>query len=356
MQGAAGGAAAGGGAGAGGGAAADGGAAAGGGAGAGGPAAAEVDVVVIGAGPAGLSAALNLVRSRRTVLILDANRPRHSATLRSHGFLTRDGISPLELRRLGREEVLSYEGAELAQAEVTRVQREGRLLRVQARGVRGGADREVRARAVLIAAGLSERLPALPSIRAYYGTALHSCIACDAFEDTGEPLALIGETKDVFDRALLLASFTADLIVFTNGADVVSAEEEAFLAGRGISVERTPIVDVVGDKAVMTGIALSDGRVIARSAGFLRPTWSANIGYAEGLGLERDAWGLLDVDELGRTNVPGVWAAGDITPPGPQQLVVAAGEGARVANAVVRSLVFEGTPGPHGLSEAVFTR
>ena len=300
------------------------------------------DVVVIGAGPAGLSAGLNLVRSRRRVLMLDSNRPRHSATLISHGFITRDGVSPIELRKLGREEFEAYPDAEFHQGLVGSIARVagGDHFVVTARGVRGSADREVTAPIVVLATGLAETLPALPSIRAYYGTSLHSCIECDAFEKAGEPLALIGETADLAERAVLISQITDDLIVFTNGsADAVSQAEETALAGRGIRVERRPVADVVGDRSGLTGVSLDDGTVIARTGGFVRPLWSVPLGFADSLGLDLDAEGHVVVDARGATSVPGVYAAGDLTPPGSQQLIVAAGAGARVAAAVNRDLL-----------------
>ncbi len=299
------------------------------------------DVIVIGGGPAGLSAGLNLVRARRRVLILDSNRPRHSATLVSHGFLTRDGVSPLELRALGREEFAAYPTAEFHQGLVESLEPAPAVsgFVVNARGVRGSADRVVTAPVVVLANGLTETLPALPSMRAYYGTSLHSCIECDLFEKSWAPLALIGTTSDLAERALLVSQVTDDLIVFTHGSEAITPAEEAALAAREIAVERRPIADLVGDRSGLTGVALEDGTVVARTGGFVRPLWSVPLGYASGLHLEVDGEGYVVVDARGATSVPGVFAAGDITPPGPQQLVVAAGAGARAAAAVTRHLL-----------------
>ncbi|MGO4594212.1 NAD(P)/FAD-dependent oxidoreductase [Leifsonia sp. 2TAF2] len=297
------------------------------------------EVVVIGGGPAGLSAALNLARARRRVLVVDGNRPRHAATLLAHGFLTRDGISPLELRRMGREEVDAYENASVVFAQVGAVSVEGDGFRVTARGVRGGADVDVRTDTVLIATGVTETMPAIPSLRAFYGTQLHSCIECDGYESAGKPLALIGETSDLAERALLLTQWTDDLLVFTNGADVVEAAEEGALARLGARVERRRIEDVVGEKGVMTGIRMDDGTIIARAGGFLRPVWSPALAFAEDLDLDSDSEGYLLTDAHGRTSLPGVYAAGETTAPGPQQLIVAAGSGAVVAAAVNRDLI-----------------
>ncbi len=297
------------------------------------------DVVVIGGGPAGLSAALNLVRARKRVLLLDGNRPRNAATLNSHGFLTRDGVSPLELRKLGREEVAGYDDAEVQFAIVTEVSRDDAGFRVTADGIRGSANRDVRADRVLVATGLTETLPAIGNLRAYYGTALHSCYECDGYEKTGEQLAIIGESDDLAERALLATVWSKDIIVFTNGVGTVTDSEERMLAERNIPVERRVVMEVVGDRGVLTGLRLADETVVPRTAGFVRPLWHATHSYLNGLQPATDDLGLLLVDAGGRTSVPGLYAAGDITPPGPEQLIVAAGVGAQVSAAMVRDSI-----------------
>ncbi|MGK9146708.1 NAD(P)/FAD-dependent oxidoreductase [Plantibacter flavus] len=296
------------------------------------------DVVVIGGGPAGLSAALNLARARRRVLVLDGNRPRHAATLLSHGFLTRDGIPPLDLRRLGREEVAAYDNAEVQFALVHSVDAVAEGFRIVAQGVRGEPDRDVLTRTVVVATGLTETLPKVANMRAFYGTAIHSCVECDGFEKADAPLALIGESADLAEWALLIAQWSADLIVFTNGSSVVSEPEEDALAASGIRVERQAIAELSGGREGLTGVVLEDGAVVPRTAGFVRPAWSTSLAFFESLAPERDADGYVVIDSWGRTTVPGVYAAGDITPPGPQQLIVAAGNGARVARALNRDI------------------
>jgi len=293
----------------------------------------EREVVVIGAGPAGLSAALNLVRARRMTHVLDSNRPRNAATFLAHGFVTRDGIPPLELRRLGREELEAYPEASFEKALVTSVTRSADGFEVAF-----GAT-SVTAQAIVISTGLSEKFPALPSLRQFYGTTIHSCVECDAYEYADKPIALIGETDDLAERAIVISQWSRDLIVFTNGVGVVTDAEEAALVSRGIRVDRREIADVAGDRTGLTGVTLADGETVPRVAAFVRPIYSPNLAYVSSLGLDTDADGYVVVDGSGRTSVPGVYAAGDSTSPGPQQLIVAAGAGAKVAAALNRDLL-----------------
>jgi thioredoxin reductase len=293
----------------------------------------EREVVVIGAGPAGLSAALNLVRARRSTLVLDSNRPRNAATFASHGYVTRDGVSPLELRRLGREELEAYPEASFEKAMVTSVAavEDGFF-------VSYGAS-TVTTSTVVITTGLAEKFPALPSLRTFYGTSIHSCVECDAYEYADKPIALIGETDDLAERALLLSQWSRDLIVFTNGVGIVTSADEERLVGLDIRVDRRQVADVAGDRTGLTGVTLADGETVPRVAAFVRPHYLPNLAYAAALSLGIDADGYLVIDDSGRTSVPGVYAAGDSTAPGPQQLIVAAGAGAKVAAALNRDLL-----------------
>jgi thioredoxin reductase len=304
----------------------------------------EVDVVVIGGGPAGLSAALNLGRARASVIVVDAGRPRNAATLRSHGFLTRDGVPPLELRKLARAELAAYDDVRVldrtnATALMPAYGSGDLRFMVALQGRSDAIPPAVAARSVIVASGLRETLPDIPSLRAFYGMSLFSCAACDAWELKDRPLALIGETPDLATRARLIARWTDRLTVFTNDADVVDTVEEAELSASGISVERRPIDDLEGDRGSVSAVRLAGGARVPIEGGFVRPVWHPALDFLASVDAERDSDGHLVVDGSGRTSVPGLFAAGDAAAPGPQQLIVAAGQGARAAAVLVHDLV-----------------
>ena len=299
---------------------------------------ADYDVIIIGGGPAGLSAALNLGRSLARVLVIDADRPRNAATLNSHGFLTRDGIPPHELRRLARAELTAYPNVELrSRVRVISLRRDndGFVADIGRREATDAAS----APTVLLATGLRETLPDVPNLRGFYGMSLFSCAACDAWEMRDRRLALIGESDDLADRARLIGRFTETLTVFTNGADVVTAAEEAELAAAGVAVQRHPIVELVGDRGKIEAVRLADGTTVEIDGGFVRPEWETELSFLDGIEPALDAAGNLLTDRSGRTDVLGLYAAGDAATPGPQQLIVAAGAGARVAAVIVHDSV-----------------
>ena len=303
----------------------------------------EAEVTIIGAGPAGLSAALNLARARVSVVVIDEGRPRNAATLRSHGFLTRDGVPPLELRKLARAELAAYPGVRVLDRVVVTGLAEsetagGPRFSVALRG-RQGTPPVVSARSVVVCTGLRETLPAIPSLRAYYGITMFSCAACDAYEVQDRPLALIGETPDLGARARLIARWTDRLTVFTNGAPIIDTVEEAELAAAGVAVDRRTVADLEGERGAVAGVRLTDGDVIPIDGGFVRPRWSPSLEFLSDVDIDRDEAGHLVIDRSGRTSVPGIYAAGDAAAPGPQQLIVAAGQGARVAAVLVHDLI-----------------
>ncbi len=299
---------------------------------------APYDVLIIGGGPAGLSAALNLGRSLMRVLVVDADRPRNAATLQSHGFLTRDGLPPHELRRLAREELAAYPNIEILSRNrvfALRTTDAGFTAEVGRREPTGS----VSARSVLLATGLRETLPDVPNLRGFYGISLFSCAACDAWELRDRRLALIGESSDLADRARLIARWTDSLTVFTLGSDAVTPAQQTELEAAGVTVQPQRITELVGERGTLEAVRLADGTAVALDGGFVRPEWQTELSFLDGIAPALDGDGNLVTDRSGRTDVPGLYAAGDAATPGPQQLIVAAGAGARVAAVMVHDAV-----------------
>ena len=227
----------------------------------------EYDVVVVGGGAAGLSAALVLSRARRRVAVVDAGAPRNAPAAHMHGFLSRDSFSPLELLEIGRQEVEGYGGL-VIDGRVTGIVGEsspgpGTRFRVSL------ADgRSMSTRRVLVATGLRDELPDIPGVHDRWGRDLLHCPYCHGYEVRDQPLAVLGGTTDAVHHAQLLRQWSSDVVLLPhNGA--LTPEQRAQLAARGISVVDGPVGRLVVDDGRLSGVELEDGRVISRAAVFV---------------------------------------------------------------------------------------
>jgi thioredoxin reductase len=287
------------------------------------------DVVIIGGGAAGLSAALVLGRARRRVVVVDAGMPRNAPAAHMQGFLSRDGTPPADLLRAARAEVRRY-GVEIVDDRVVDATA-GFALRLA-----GG--RTVEARQVLLATGAVDELPDVGGARERWGRDLLHCPYCHGWEVRDQALGVLGIGPGSVEHAHLLRQWTDDVVLFTHTA-TVTAGERATLHARAIAVvdgtvERLVVVD---DR--LRAVRLADGRAVPRDALFIRPALRAHAdGPAAALGCELLAGGLVRTDTDGRTSVPGVWAAGNATNPR-AQVITAAGEGSAVAIAINTHLV-----------------
>ncbi|UNO40021.1 NAD(P)/FAD-dependent oxidoreductase [Streptomyces sp. MST-110588] len=293
------------------------------------------DVVVVGGGPAGLSAALTLARARRSVAVVDSATPRNAAAGHVHGFLSRDGTPPGELLAAGRAEVASY-GAELIDGTARSARRrDGGFV------VRLGDGRRLAARRLLVAAGLRDELPGLPGVRERWGRDVLYCPYCHGYEVRDQPLGVLATQQCSIEEALHLRQWSPDTVLFTHttGAD---ANARRRLAARGVRVVDGEVrrVAVVADR--LHGVELADGRLVPRRAVFVTPRFASRGGLLDGLGCARTQEGWPEADGAGRTSVPGVWAAGNVVDP-TAQLVTAAGAGAHAAIGINAELVEEDT-------------
>jgi thioredoxin reductase len=290
------------------------------------------DVVVVGGGAAGLSAALVLGRARRRVAIVDAGQPRNAPAAHMQGFLSRDGMAPAELLAAGRSEVAGY-GVELIEDRVAEI-RAGFTVHLA-----GG--RVLTARRILVATGLSDELPDLPGVRERWGRDLLHCPYCHGWEVRDQPLGVLGTHPAAVEHALLVRQWSEDTVFFTH-THPLTAPERVALEARGVRIVDGLVagLSVVEDR--LEAVQLADGRAFPRAAVFIRPSFHRHgDDPLDSLGCELDEGGFPHVDGTGRTSVPGVWAAGNAANPR-AQVITAAGEGSAAAIAINADLVEEG--------------
>jgi thioredoxin reductase len=269
----------------------------------------ECDVLIIGGGPAGLSAALQLGRSLRSVLVCDNDEPRNGPAAEAHGYLTRDGIPPNEFRRLGREEVRKY-GVEFRDSKILDISRDGHGFISTL-----DSDKTVSSRKVVLATGVKDNLPDTDGFEEFWGTGVHHCPYCHGFEVRGEPLGVMIMNQHMVEYAKLIYNSSDDLVVFTNGQDVFDDESRSMFVERGIKIEDEPITALNGSNGDLESISLADGRNVARHALFYLPPMKQHSDLPERLGLEVNQAGRVDATRsergTGFTSVEGLFIAGD---------------------------------------------
>ncbi|MPY56635.1 NAD(P)/FAD-dependent oxidoreductase [Streptomyces spongiae] len=299
------------------------------------------EVIVIGGGAAGLSAALILGRARRRTLLVDAGEPRNAPAAHMQGYLSRDGMPPAEFLAVGREEVASY-GVEMVHDIALDVTPgEG----AEGFAVQLASGRTVRARRLVVATGLADELPPVPGVAERFGRDVIHCPYCHGWEVRDRPFGVLATSPMSIHQALLVTQWSKDVTLFlhtTNEADVPD-EDLRKLAAAGVDVVPGEVAELVVEDDRVTGVRLADGTVHARSAVFVAPRFVPRTALLEGLGAEmkETPFGMAPVvDETGRTTVPGVWAAGNATLM-TQQVVHAAGDGYKAAATINNEMVME---------------
>ncbi|QIS40875.1 NAD(P)/FAD-dependent oxidoreductase [Clavibacter capsici] len=278
----------------------------------------EWDAVVVGGGAAGSSAALMLARARRTVLVVDAGQPRNAVAAHMHGVLGHDGKPPRQLVAEGRREIEGYGGVVV----------DGRVEGIEAVGdpagprfrvtLDGGA--EVTARHVILATGLVDVLPEVPGLAAHWGAGVVVCPYCDGYEVRDRRIGVLATGPGSLHHVQMLRQWSADVTFLVAGGTVDGAPleiDEATRAGidaRGIRVEETAVVRVLGERGALEGVELADGRILELDSLFAMPGIAPRDGFARALGAatEETPWGpFVAADPTGQTSVPGLLIAGN---------------------------------------------
>lgn len=294
-----------------------------------------LDVVIVGGGPAGLNAALVLGRCRRRVVLYDAGNPRNARSRGVNGFLSRDGIGPGELRRIGREQLAKYETISLRDAEVVDAKCLGEGFETTlADGTR------YRSRKLLLATGTEVELPDIEGLPELYGRGVFDCPYCDGWEERDAPVAVYGRDQRGKGFALELLGWSSDVVLLTGGPSDLTKEDREELSRNGVTIREDVIERLEGDGNRLKQIRFSGGGTLPRQALFFLAEDRGVSRLATRLGCDTTDQGAAKTSTYEKTNVPGLFVAGDASRR-VQFAIVAAAEGAMAAFAINNELLRE---------------
>jgi thioredoxin reductase len=293
------------------------------------------DVIVIGGGPAGLSAALMLGRCRRSVVVFDKGTPRNARSHGLHGYPTRNGILPSEF--------LSIAAGELHEHKIRIRRQEVRSAEKNKDGfkVTLASGKTVTSRKLLIATGVKDIIPPLKNIDDFYGSSVFHCPYCDAWEMRGKPLAVYGKGNKGVGLALTLQTWSRNISLFTDGLWSLKAKDKQALEKAGIKIYASKIISLEGKEGLLQRIVLADGTGVKCSAMFFSTGFEQQCSIVKDLDCHISSNGVVKTDKQSHTNIKGLYVAGDASVD-MHFVVVAAAEGIKAAVAINKELQEEG--------------
>ncbi|AKG74609.1 NAD(P)/FAD-dependent oxidoreductase [Salinicoccus halodurans] len=291
------------------------------------------DAIIIGGGPAGLSAALNFGRGLKRTLIIDADQPRNGVTEESHGYLTQDGVSPGEFRKSAQRDALKYEDVSLERDRVTNIEKH------EDRFIVSTSSAHFTSRQVLLAAGLREKGPDIKNFEQFYGTSVFYCPWCDGYELRNRRLAVMVDEDSIAHMPMLISNWSKDILICSNGKDIISEENKEILTNKGFKYNETAISEMTGSSGLVESLIFEDGTVENIEGMIVKMEWDTKFDFLENLNLKRGKKGELEVDQFGETSIPGLFTAGETKTNFAGQLINAAANGADVAKFMMMKLI-----------------
>jgi thioredoxin reductase len=268
----------------------------------------QFDVIIIGGSYSGLAAAMALARALKKVLIIDSGEPCNRQTPHSHNFLTNDGKTPAEITAIARAQVEKYGTVRFFWGTA-----------IDAKHTRDGFEiltasgETFQAYKLIFATGIRDRLPAIDGLNACWGISALHCPFCHGYEVKNESTGILGNGKDGYDLASLIANWTSKLTLFTNGPSTLTSSQTALLAAHQIDIIETPIAKLAHNSGCLEHIVLSDGSYLPVKAVYIRSPFQQASLLPETLGCALTEEGYIQVDAFQATSVPGIYACGDNT-------------------------------------------
>ena len=294
-----------------------------------------LDVVIVGGGPAGLSAALILGRCRRRVLVCDNGHPRNEASQAMHGYLTRDGMPPLEFLRLGRSELTPYDTVEFRSVTVVHAECvDGRFVS------RLESGEEIHSRKLLIATGVRDKVPELAGIDELYGRSVFHCPYCDGWEVRDQAIAIYGRGERGYGLSLELTAWSRDLVLVTDGACELDESQRRRLTAARIAIREERVTRLEGTDGILQRIVFASGEALQRRAMFFTTGQYQHADLATKLGCTVSEKGTVPTGKYETTHLKGLYVCGDASR-AVQWVIVAASEGAEAAFAINTDLIKE---------------
>jgi len=276
---------------------------------------------------------MTLGRSLRTVLIIDSGKPCNRQTPHSHGFLTRDGDTPGQIATIAKEQVLAYPTVSFLSDKVTQARPDDNGFWVETQ-----SGQPYRSRKLLIATGLADVMPDIPGFAECWGRTILHCPYCHGYEVHGQPLGILANGDMAYDLVRLIQNWSRNLTLFTNGPATLTGEQRQLIEQLGVPVDERSVTHLVHQAGNLEALAFSDGSRHELSAVFSRVPFRQHSDLAEQLGCKLTEMGLVKAGEMGQTDVPGLFVAGDISTPF-RQVAIAVASGAKAGAWINREMI-----------------